>query len=168
MTPRFARDATLYHARLYDPAIQLSGIYVTILSLAYTPQMLAAAYAESGDFAGAVTWQRKAIELLAQAPDPNPSTNLAASREGHLRLYESGQPLRWCYILLNEDARVQLRWTKYEEAQRRWTKALDVVRSHLGESHPETRGCLLALVALYEAWGKPEEAEKWRAQLPPE
>ena len=26
---------------------------------------------------------------------------------------------------------------------------------------------ILAFIELYEAWGKPQEAEKWRAQLPP-
>ena len=46
--------------------------------------------------------------------------------------------------------------------------ATKTARRYLGETHPETRGCILAFIELYEAWGKPEEAAKWQAQLPPE
>ena len=36
----------------------------------------------------------------------------------------------------------------------------------LGEEHPDTLGSLNNLIELYEAWGKPEKAEEWRAKLP--
>jgi hypothetical protein len=45
-------------------------------------------------------------------------------------------------------------------------KSLDFSRRLLGEEHPETRACLEHFVLLYEAWGKPEKAEQWRAKLP--
>ena len=38
----------------------------------------------------------------------------------------------------------------------------------LGEEHPDTLDSLNKLVELYEAWGKPEKAEEWRAKLPTE
>jgi hypothetical protein len=35
----------------------------------------------------------------------------------------------------------------------------------LGDSHPHTLQSLNNLVALYEAWNKPEEANEWRVKL---
>jgi hypothetical protein len=56
---------------------------------------------------------------------------------------------------------------QYEAAQQELTTALDKAKLYLGDTHPETRGCILALIELYEAWDKPEEAEAWRI-LPPQ
>ena len=36
----------------------------------------------------------------------------------------------------------------------------------LGDNHPHTLESLKNLIDLYEAWGKPEKAEEWRAKLP--
>ena len=36
----------------------------------------------------------------------------------------------------------------------------------LGETHRKTQESITDLINLYEAWNKPEEAEKWRAKLP--
>ena len=36
----------------------------------------------------------------------------------------------------------------------------------LDEKHPETLQSIRALIGLYEACGKPEEAEEWQARLP--
>ncbi|MBC8218450.1 MAG: tetratricopeptide repeat protein [Planctomycetes bacterium] len=36
----------------------------------------------------------------------------------------------------------------------------------LGDTHPHTIESINNLNELYEAWGNPEEAEKWRAKLP--
>jgi len=36
----------------------------------------------------------------------------------------------------------------------------------LGDTHPHTLQSLNNLIDLYEAWNKPEKAEKWRAKLP--
>jgi hypothetical protein len=84
-------------------------------------------------------------------------------------LYKSGRPQRFC-VFLWDDPHVQLgrkEWKEYEKTEPNWTKAVATSRRYLGGSHPETRGCILAMVELYESWGKPQEAEKWRAQLPP-
>jgi hypothetical protein len=61
-----------------------------------------------------------------------------------------------------------LRDTKYRATEYELTAALKSARQYLGASHPETRGCILAFIELYEAWNKPEEAETWRAKLPQE
>ena len=39
-------------------------------------------------------------------------------------------------------------------------------RLKLGDSHPHTKESLNNLIALYEAWNKPEKAEEWRTKLP--
>jgi len=39
-------------------------------------------------------------------------------------------------------------------------------RLKLGDTHPHTLESLDNLIETYEAWNKPEEAEKWRAKLP--
>jgi hypothetical protein len=36
----------------------------------------------------------------------------------------------------------------------------------LGPEHPYTVESLKQLVTLYESWNKPDEAAKWRAELP--
>jgi len=133
---------------------------------AMTIDSLAAAYAAAGDLASAIKWQKKAIDALAQEHRfLNPS-----AAEYHLRLFESGRPIVFlCESLwVASDPCVLLGQKEYEKAERLWTKALAASRRYLGEAHPETRGCILALIQLYEDWGKPKEAEKWRAQLPPE
>lgn len=39
-------------------------------------------------------------------------------------------------------------------------------RLKLGDRHSHTQKSLNNLIELYEAWGKPEKAEEWRAKLP--
>jgi tetratricopeptide (TPR) repeat protein len=50
------------------------------------PAILAAAYAEAGDFTRAIEWQKKAISLALDKDQPDFAPALA--------LYESGQPFR--------------------------------------------------------------------------
>jgi tetratricopeptide (TPR) repeat protein len=124
---------------------------------------LAAAYAEAGDFASAIEWQKKAIDLLTEEGRPLQQPYF----ESRLKLYESGQPARqsfvravaWLHYLY--DSRGQ-----FEEVERRLIKALEFSRRVLGEEHSETLACREDFVKLYEAWGKPEKAEEWRAKLP--
>jgi len=52
--------------------------------------ILAAAYAEVGDFDSAVKWQQKAIDLLTEEA----TVQLRADLEERLKLYESGKPYR--------------------------------------------------------------------------
>jgi non-specific serine/threonine protein kinase/serine/threonine-protein kinase len=122
---------------------------------------LAAAYAETGDFAAAVREQKKAIELGTRQDDISTPDEY---RRYALRLLESGHVIR--QGVLTGRARARTAWKRYDEAEQELTAALTAARRYLGETHPETRGCILALIELYEAWGKPDEAEKWRAKLP--
>lgn len=45
-------------------------------------------------------------------------------------------------------------------------EAFEDHRLKLGDTHPHTIESLNNLIVLYEAWNKPEEAEKWRTKLP--
>jgi len=127
---------------------------------------LAATYAAAGDLASAVKWEKKAIESLAQENrwmDP-------AGAEYRLRLYESGRFFFMASItsMFLTDQHILLGQKEYDKAERLWTLALAASRRYLGESNPETRGCILALIELYEDWGKPEEAQRYRTMLPQE
>jgi len=124
---------------------------------------LAAAYAEAGDFASAIKWQKKAIDLLTEEGRPLQQPFF----ESRLKLYESRQPARlsfvrtvaWLHYLY--DSRGQ-----FSEVERRLIEALEFSRRVLGEEHSETLACHEDFVKLYEAWGKPEKAEEWRTKLP--
>jgi len=121
---------------------------------------LAAAYAEAGDFAAAVREEKKSMELDASR-DNTPRSNFY--RQFHLRLFESNRVVREGF--LSWRARTMLRDRKAKATQGELNAALTAARRLLGLTHPETRGCMLGFVELYEAWNRPDEAAKWRAQL---
>ncbi len=54
----------------------------------------------------------------------------------------------------------------YDKAEPLLLEALEGRRLKLGDTHPHTIESWNDLIDLYEAWNKPEEAEKWRAKLP--
>jgi len=120
---------------------------------------LAAAYAEVGDFDSAIKWQKKAIELLTDEQ----RSLYRPDFEWRLKRYESGQPARQSFV--RNRAWLNMRQGQYEDAERMLIKALEFSRRVLGEEHSETLACLTYFVLLYEAWGKPEKAEQWRAKL---
>ncbi len=62
-------------------------------------------------------------------------------------------------VLYKEQAR-------YDKAESLLLETLEDRCKVLGEEHPDTLGSLNNLIELYEAWGKPEKAEEWRAKLP--
>lgn len=55
-----------------------------------------------------------------------------------------------------------------ENAEAILLRAFDLIITTSDLHDPQTADVVQSLIQLYEAWGKPEEAEKWRAQLPPE
>jgi tetratricopeptide (TPR) repeat protein len=120
---------------------------------------LAAAYAETGDFDSATKWQKKAIGLLTKEL----RALMQADFELRLRLYELGLPARESFVR-------NVAWQAHSEGQYRYAeqmliKALE--HSHLlREHHLERLACMENLIELYEAWGKPDKAEEWRAKLP--
>ncbi len=55
---------------------------------------------------------------------------------------------------------------QFEEAEQLFLAALALRQKVLGDTHPQTRGSLNRLIRFYEAWGKPEQATRYRALLP--
>jgi serine/threonine-protein kinase len=55
---------------------------------------------------------------------------------------------------------------QFEEAEQLFLAALALRQKVLGDAHPQTRGSLNRLIRFYEAWGKPEQAARYRALLP--
>jgi tetratricopeptide (TPR) repeat protein len=94
---------------------------------------LAAAHAETGDFASAIERQKKAIDLLTEEERPLQRLDF----ESRLKLYESGQPARQSYARgMAWDIYCQGR---YAEAERMLIKALEFSRRVFGEEHSETQ-----------------------------
>jgi len=56
--------------------------------------------------------------------------------------------------------------SRYDEAKRFFLDAIEGRRLKLGDTHPHTLESWHNLIDLYQAWGKPEKAEEWRAKLP--
>jgi hypothetical protein len=56
--------------------------------------------------------------------------------------------------------------SQYQNAESLYLKVLEVRKRTQGEQHPETLRGTVDLVMLYEAWGKADEAAKWRSKLP--
>jgi tetratricopeptide (TPR) repeat protein len=54
----------------------------------------------------------------------------------------------------------------YDEAEKLLSEAIEGHLLRLSDTHPHTIESMNNLIALYEAWNKPEEAEKLRAELP--
>jgi len=54
---------------------------------------------------------------------------------------------------------------RYERAEHFLLEAVWGRHFALGDDHPDTLESWNSLIDLYEAWGKPDEAEKWRAKL---
>jgi hypothetical protein len=54
---------------------------------------------------------------------------------------------------------------QYEKAESLLIEAVEGRRLKLGDNHPHTQQSMNNLIDLYEAWNKPEEAEKWRAEV---
>jgi serine/threonine protein kinase/tetratricopeptide (TPR) repeat protein len=121
---------------------------------------LAAAYAEAGDFESAIKWQEKAIALVSK-----PWRHmLDVGMKARLELYQNHKPYHASPLRM--DAELSSRLGRYNQAEREFLAALNVSSRLFGEQHEETLACTRGLIALYEAWNKQEEAEKWRAKLP--
>jgi tetratricopeptide (TPR) repeat protein len=57
---------------------------------------------------------------------------------------------------------------KFNDAEQLLLNAEETAWRVLGDDHEITNICVTNLIALYEAWDKPEKADQWRAKLPRE
>ncbi len=100
-------------------------------------------------------WLEQAERLLQQALQKRMS---AASRLAKLEIHWIRGDLGECLTKMR----------RYDEAEQQLLLARQLVRAEHGEAdeaHPRIRQTTERLVALYEAWGKPGEAARWRAKL---
>ena len=51
---------------------------------------------------------------------------------------------------------------RYPEAERRLVASYDKLNEQFGAEHVRTQDAVTRLVQLYEAWGAPEKAERYR------
>jgi non-specific serine/threonine protein kinase/serine/threonine-protein kinase len=56
---------------------------------------------------------------------------------------------------------------RYAEAEVELLEAHDILSAAFGADQDRTQKAVRALVDLYEAWGKPDKAEEWRAKIEP-
>jgi non-specific serine/threonine protein kinase/serine/threonine-protein kinase len=63
-------------------------------------------------------------------------------------------------------ARALVDQRRFAEAERLMLEAYPIVDAHFGARHPRVTAVVERIVALYDAWGKPEKAAAWRAKLP--
>jgi tetratricopeptide (TPR) repeat protein len=54
----------------------------------------------------------------------------------------------------------------YDEAEKLLSEAIEGHLLRLSDTHPHTIESMNNLIALYEAWNKPEKANEWREKLP--
>ncbi len=65
------------------------------------------------------------------------------------------------YFLENR-ARCLLKLKRFDEAEVSLLESYEILKNALGEDHKDTRVCRNDLIALYEGWGKPQQADEWR------
>ena len=63
-------------------------------------------------------------------------------------------------------ARALVDQRRFAEAERLMLEAYPTVDAQFGARHPRVTAVVERIVALYDAWGKPEKAAEWRAKLP--
>jgi tetratricopeptide (TPR) repeat protein len=147
---------------------------------------LARAAREKGDEARAETLLRRSLELRRRVyGDAHPHTvtalnNLATQLERVQRFDEARRCFeealataarllpadnwRLAHIRANH-ARLLGRLGRYREAEGLLLESLRVMELAFGAEHARTVEVARRLVALYEAWGRPAEAARWRARL---
>ena len=78
-------------------------------------------------------------------------------------------PGHWLVALYRNGYGELLRQTRrFDEAQKQLVESHDVLHAQLGVGHSHTQRAVRRLVALYNDWGRPEEAATWRALMPAE
>jgi serine/threonine protein kinase len=157
--------------------------------LAFLPQALAETYDRAGQYAKSEPLYREALEQERRqfGPDkPQTAGALAVLGDNLLRQrkYAAAEPLlRECRALRQKAApdawptfnaqsmlgAALVGQQKYAEAEPLLTQAYDGMKQCEAKIPPEAKirltEALDRLVQLYDAWGKPDEANKWRAEL---
>lgn len=122
---------------------------------------LAAAYAECEEFGHAVKYQSEALTLLSNESHVDELEVQSLRRD--LKRYESERPCRESHFALN--GRMLFLLGKHDKAESTWKATWEYTRQLLDPKHPETQACVEQLIEFYQAQGKPNEVETWKARL---
>jgi tetratricopeptide (TPR) repeat protein len=95
-----------------------------------------------GEYAEAEKTERQAIDILQKALEP-----------GHWGIQRSRSYIGACLVKLK----------RYPEAEEQLLPAYAGLKAGRGAQHAETQKAVSHLIELYEAWGKPEKADPYRA-----
>jgi tetratricopeptide (TPR) repeat protein len=76
---------------------------------------------------------------------------------GHLKIARYRDHVGTCLTALG----------RFVEAEQEPLAAQDALHGQAGDRHPYTQNSVANLIGLYEAWGRPAQAAKWRARLEP-
>ncbi len=98
-----------------------------------------------GDYAGAIRIYREAREI-----------KLKSFPEGHWEIATVDSMIGGCLTSQRE----------YAQAEPLLTASYPIIKATFGEAHNRTRVALQRVVDLYDAWGKKEAANRYRALLP--
>ena len=156
-------------------------------AVAYTTHCLAKVYTDAGDLARAEETCRKALDLhrrLWPAGARNvarPMTNLGRILVGRGQ-YEEAAPLLVEALEIREQTKPAGHWKaaktrsilgaalsglgRYEEAEPLLLESFPDILADRGPDHRRTREAARRIIDLYEAWGRAEAAEEWRARFP--
>jgi tetratricopeptide (TPR) repeat protein len=113
------------------------------LDLSYSLYMLGLILTQEGKLTAAEARLRESLSMRE-----------AELRKGNIAHMAEGA-LGYCLILQK----------RYAEAEPLLIGAYQALKANLGERHPVTLDCLRALVQLYKAWGKRDQADHYRALL---
>ena len=84
----------------------------------------------------------------------------------HIPAYEYSISAGYIVVSLWRSYKVWHNPGRHNQAETMVLGAFADCACELGPEHPHTLDSLKNLIDLYEAWGKPEKAEEWRAKLP--
>ena len=143
-------------------------------------------YAQSQTDEAAELWRKAIATLRGASVDPlfavSPMVGLASLLIDGKAYGEAGLLLREALDILN-DGLPDTRWRvveaqsllghclagqrRFEEAEALLLESHVALREERGLDDQSTRQALQRLIGLYEAWGRPEEAERYRSLLQP-
>jgi eukaryotic-like serine/threonine-protein kinase len=115
-------------------------------SVAFSLQNLAEVFHDKGEHRAAEPLYKEAFEIIQKSFAPT-----------HWRVSESRGNYGACLTKLG----------RYEEAEGHLLAAYDGLKASLGNEHKRTQKSLENLARLYEAWGQPDEAARYRSMLQP-
>jgi serine/threonine-protein kinase len=155
---------------------------------AWTLLSYATSLYDRGDYAGAATRTREVLALRGKTlPDEHPvvaGSLLYLGRSlDHLQQFEAAEPVLAECLAIRRKTLPSDHWLiaaaesvlgehylmarDYPAAERHLLNGLEGLQRSRGAEHPRTQEALQSVVALYQRWGKQEEAARYRAMLTP-